>query len=207
MNDSHTATPDVHRSNYILLRNSGLHNSVGARVERLDLLGLWIFRPVLGRRTKALFPIVSPLVHEVEKLVILKEYILFCKCFNFKEPRSRGGHWGKREEEGGHGVAVNCFRQGCQSRVHADISALCYSRFIWALPGYPESPRQHTGVIASQSFYDYCVCPLALEAVVHCYTILCWKRIINHFSFILKDWSDEVSIKVQERVKLDLQDY
>lgn len=184
-----------------------LHNSVGAGVECLDLLGL--LDPVLGRTAKALFPIVSPLVFplEVEKLVTMKGYILFCKFFNFKEPQSRGGHWGKWEGEGGHGRAVDCFRQDRQSQVPADVSALCYHCFILTLPGYPESQWQHMWVIASQLFYDCCVCPLALEAVVHCYTILCWKRIINHFSFILKDWPDEVSMKVQERVKLDLQDY
>lgn len=97
MNDSHIASPDLQRSNYLLLRTSGLHCP-----RRLcDPPGVLYFRSRLRRKEQTLG---SPLAHEVETLVIVREDICFINYFSFKEPRSRGRHWEKWEEKGGLGA-------------------------------------------------------------------------------------------------------
>lgn len=77
MNDSYIANPDLQRSNYILLRTSGLHNP-----RRLCVMpgpsGIWYFQSSLRRKKQM---VGSPLAHEVETLVIVGEDILFRKLF------------------------------------------------------------------------------------------------------------------------------
>lgn len=77
MNDSYIANPGLQRSNYILLRTSGLHSP-----RRLCVVpgpsGILHFRSSLRKKKQMLG---SPFAHEVETLVIMREYILFHKFF------------------------------------------------------------------------------------------------------------------------------
>lgn len=75
-NDSYTTIHYLERSNYVFLRNSGLHNPVGHCCIVSGSMGLLHPLSSLGKEKQKLG---SPLAQEVEKLVIIKEQILFHK--------------------------------------------------------------------------------------------------------------------------------
>lgn len=76
VDDSYTTTHYLERSNYNFLRNSGLHNPLGHHCKVSGSLGLLHPLSSLGKEKQKLG---SALAHEAEKLVIIKEQILFHK--------------------------------------------------------------------------------------------------------------------------------
>lgn len=100
MSDSYIANPGLQRSNYILLRTSGLH-SPGRLCVVPGPSGTLHFRSSLRKKKQMLGSLFS---HKVEMLVILGEYILFRKLFlASRNLWSRDRHWGKWEKEGSLG--------------------------------------------------------------------------------------------------------